>query len=1262
MFSNIRSAAAWVFGASPKQKRKATAPPEPPEGNRRVLRRRVVPEEVYHGRKGRSSAEGADADERGSSEAGHPNTHGRASRRRGGREVGDDEMEPSTSKVPAKPCSPIARSPWELEDVGLDVMCLLRHAISECSPQDAANAALVSSRWREMMGPRPAVTSALQRIGNHSCVGEVCLAMRHLISLPKKEAKEWLLKERRFSRLTDLICAEDDLARALALQVLAIVRRNLGEGTVSDLLENVIDHFAHLEFTKGESTVQDASARIRFIANLVQTLCMRYPSAIARRLFEMLLEPKEERDWNLHHLAVPYASKALLMIIERNPKEMARYVHLVRDLLTVTEHSWLEKRELRLGPSEIELERSCIPDQVSVVRAAGITLIATFGKSAKEHLPTVAELLRDQRVVAPGNQSIAPDGIIAYGRDVTISMLAGQILGSQFITLPMARGFLPVVAAMLNDVDLNARIAALRTLGRLAGRGAEAHVSDMVDRLEDTSSVARCEAIEALVSLEPSAVRPHAEAIGRRLWDPDRDVYASAVIAMGWFGKKGLASEVHPDHINELVNLLEVDYNIAMGAVIPTLNYLKHLLHQSHVDQILQYIDDETRFSIAIKAIEVFGKEFFVRRGAIEFLLRKAEDHFEFEPEPSLHVVDAMCSLAGSMTDEIFKTSFLNRLKSIETAKSEDDLRPWAAATYMSVLIRGKTAIKRRTAEQAVTLMSHIFKSPHATDVHAFGAGVALKSQIARIAKTQTVRMLVNLLRDLSSVACYTGDSRAKKEKAEHAERMLMPVLTPLLPAAVSWFQDEYENEPENKLRPLSDLPGVKGVKKKEVYPLLEEFVSAVCTAIKLAFKRGAVPPALQASDCLCDLNCVKDERHRSVVAGTINTILPLLLGRGKDEGVREVSSDQRVQEYLAPQYMEILRWNASVVTPKHVKDIIGSIKMPFSRSSSLRLNCSKMRVVMRAIEGMSEGQAQPLVDKIVEKFAPWKSTTRCWRAGVWMIRVLATCPPGCSVSHADTFKKYMMTCLNPRGLLQREVWACQNFAWAMLVIADAKVAEFKASMDSSTDATDADTYISDRRLVPRNIFREDRRGDAIAPLFPSVVDKWLMGASDHQKMLGKIILHRLKPQALKQFFRHRVPESYKDYFEKTRDVDVDKQTESFLRRFDPEHDMNFDDDEEWSEEWSESVSDPFACDCPNCVSRRANPLGVYLPGTMDDPSDLSDSYSEEDYVFGRGLFSGYLSEESEEDIYDDEYFSSDDASGGDWEEYSDIDMPLWIG
>ena len=41
------------------------------------------------------------------------------------------------------------------------------------------------------------------------------------------------------------------------------------------------------------------------------------------------------------------------------------------------------------------------------------------------------------------NQSIAPDGIIAYGRDVTISMLAGQILGSQFITLPMARGSSP---------------------------------------------------------------------------------------------------------------------------------------------------------------------------------------------------------------------------------------------------------------------------------------------------------------------------------------------------------------------------------------------------------------------------------------------------------------------------------------------------------------------------------------------------------------------------------------------------------------------------------------------------------------------------------------------------------------------------------------------------------------------------------------------------------------------------------------------------
>ena len=54
------------------------------------------------------------------------------------------------------------------------------------------------------------------------------------------------------------------------------------------------------------------------------------------------------------------------------------------------------------------------------------------------------------------------------------------------------------------------------------------------------------------------------------------------------------------------------------------------------------------------------------------------------------------------------------------------------------------------------------------------------------------------------------------------------------------------------------------------------------------------------------------------------------------------------------------------------------------------------------------------------------------------------------------------------------------------------------------------------------------------------------MGASDHHKMLGKIILHRLKPQALKQFFRHRVPIQCEDYFEKTRDVGVDKQTDLF--------------------------------------------------------------------------------------------------------------------
>ena len=168
------------------------------------------------------------------------------------------------------------------------------------------------------------------------------------------------------------------------------------------------------------------------------------------------------------------------------------------------------------------------------------------------------------------------------------------------------------------------------------------------------------------------------------------------------------------------------------------------------------------------------------------------------------------------------------------------------------------------------------------------------------------------------------------------------------------------------------------------------------------------------------------------------------------------------------------------------------------------------------------------------------------------------------------------------------------------------------------------------------------------------------MGASDHHKMLGKIILHRLKPQALKQFFRHRVPIRTKIISRKP-GTSAWTNRRIFLRRFDPEHDMNFDDDEEWSEECRNPYQTLSPVTAPT-VSRGARSLGRISAGNDGRPSDLSDSYSEEDYVFGRGLFSGYLSEESEEDIYDDEYFSSDDASGGDWEEYSDIDMPLWIG
>lgn len=1151
----------------------------------------------------------------------------------------DDEMQPSTSKIPAKSSSSIARSPWELEDAGLDVMCLLMLSISNCSPQDAANAALVSSRWREMMGPHAAVTSALQRFGQYSddvddfvaptvgeeSIGDACAAMRHLISLPKEEARKWLLanpfggdpKGGRFSYVADLICVQDRLARALALQVLAIVRDCLDEKTVLVLLENVVGYFAQMDFMKGEPTVHEVSERMRFIAELVETFCMGYPSAVARGLFELLLEPEEEWDWDLHHLTTPYACKSLLMIIERKPKETARHVHLVRDLLTVTEHSWLEKRELRLGPSEVKwcTEKGWIPDQVSIMRAAGITLIATFGKSAKEYLPMVAELLRDQRVIAPGQG--LPGVVNAYGRDMTISMLAVQVLGSQFITSAMAREFLPVVSAMLKDVDLNTRIAALRTLGRLGGRGAEARVSDLVDRLEDTSSVARCEAIGALVNLSPSAVRPHVEAVGCLLWDSDPDVCASAVEALGWFGRNGLAAEVPPDHVNELVNLLEDEDDEVVRAVIPALKNLKHLLQQSHVDQILQYVcddDDDVLVSMALRAIELLGADFFIRRGAIEFLLGKAEEH-GFVLDLSSATSEALNSLAGGITEKIFNTSILNRLKSIKTAKFPHDLRPWTAATFALASIRGKTHIKRRTAEQTVTLVSHIFESPHATPVDVRYALAALQSHVASIANLQTIRVLVNLLRDLPPVVFIkTSNSRAKKEKAKHAKGTLETVLDELLPSMIGYVSRDASTSHRLKL----DMP--IAMNKKETCRLLAPVVLAVCEVIESAFKHGEVKIALKAMDCLLHFKETKDERNINVIAGTINTILPLLLGGSKHKGVRAVYSDVRVREFLAPRYMEILRWNASVVTPEHVEALIGSIKMPFSEAP--QSNGSKMRVVMRAIEGMSEGRAQPLVDKIVEKFAPWKSrtsTTKCWRAGVWMIRVLATCPPGCSVPHADIFKQYMLTCLDRRGDLMKDGMERENLAWAMLVIADAKIENFKASMGSLRSQDSSESW------VPRNVSRKSRRGDAIAPLLPLVVDKWLVNSSDQEKRLARIVLHRLKPQALKQFFRHRAEHDrreleYGDYFERTGKVDVDELAERFLRQFDPEHHMDFDDDVTMYDSVMVSDLDDH-CDCPNCIARRAMHFRIGHPGIFDDDfSDLSDDSSSEEGRAGASL------------------------------------------
>ena len=1162
----------------------------------------------------------------------------------------DDELQPSTSKIPAKPSSSIVRSPWELEDAGLDVMCLLMLSISNCSPQDAANAALVSSRWREMMGPHAAVTSALQRFGQYSSdvdefvaptvgkesIGDACAAMRHLISLPKEEARKWLLanpfggdpKGGRFAYVADLICVQDRLARALALQVLAIVRDCLDEKTVLVLLDNVVGYFAHMDFMKGEPTVHEVSERMRLIAELVETFCMGYPSAVARGLFELLLEPEEEWDWDLHHLATPYASKALMMIIERKPKETARHVHLVRDLLTVTEHSWLEKRELRLGPSEVKwcTEKGWIPDQVSIMRAAGITLIATFGKSAKEYLPMVAELLRDQRVIAPGQG--LPGVVNVCGRDMTISMLAVQVLGLQFITSAMAREFLPVVSAMLNDVDLNTRIAALRTLGRLGGRGAEARVSDLVDRLEDTSSVARCEAIGALVNLSPSAVQPHVEAVGCLLWDSDPDVCASAVEALGWFGRNGLAAEVPPDHVNELVNLLEDEDDEVVRAVVTALKNLKHLLQQSHVDQILEYLcddDDEFLISMALRAIELLGADFFVSRGAVEFLLGKAEES-EFVLDPSSAMSEALNTLAGGITEKIFNTSILNRLKSIKTAKFEDDLRPWTVATFALASIRGNTHIKRRTAEQTVTLVSHIFESPHATPANVSNALAALQSHVASIAILQTIRVLVNLLRDLPPVVFIkTGSSRAKKEKAKYADGTLETVLNELLPSIIGYLRDA-----STRHRLKLDMP--IAMNKKEVCRLLASLVLAVCEVIELAFKHGEVKIALKAMDCLLQFKEMEDERNINVIAGTINTILPLLLGGSKQKGVRAVYSDVRMREFFAPRYMEILRWNASVVTPEHVEALIGSIKMPFSEAP--QLNGSKMRVVMRAIEGMSEGQAQPLVDKIVEKFAPWKSrtsTTKCWRAGVWMIRVLATCPPGCSVPHADIFKKYMMTCLDNRGDLMKDGVERENLAWAMLVIADAKIANFKASMGSLR------SYAQDssERWVPRNVSRKSRRGDAIAPLLPLVVDKWLVNSSDQEKRLARIVLHRLKPQALKQFFRHRAGHrrelEYGDYFDRTGEVDVDELAERFLRQFDPEHHMDFDDDDTMY--GSVPVSDlEDHCDCPNCIARRAIHFGMRQPGMFDDDfSDISDDSSSEEGRAGASLrFHGDYSSDSD--------------------------------
>ena len=210
------------------------------------------------------------------------------------------------------------------------------------------------------------------------------------------------LEERRFYYLTDLICAEDDCPRA-RVQVLAIVRRNLGEGTVSDLLQNVIDHFAHLEFTKSRPCRTRAHAYDP--SPISSKLLHEVPVGDRQATLEMLLEPKEERDWNLHHLAVPYASKALL-IIERNPKEMAR-----TSILFAIAHR--HRAQLVGEESSASVHpRSSWKDRASLIRCPSCVLPESRSSRRsesrrEEHLPTVAELLRDQRVVAPGNQSIA---------------------------------------------------------------------------------------------------------------------------------------------------------------------------------------------------------------------------------------------------------------------------------------------------------------------------------------------------------------------------------------------------------------------------------------------------------------------------------------------------------------------------------------------------------------------------------------------------------------------------------------------------------------------------------------------------------------------------------------------------------------------------------------------------------------------------------------------------------------------------------------